>query len=62
MKKPQQKTVSHICVLIPGILAFSILGSGCVMKRTVHKNGYQAEEKYVVKRPIKNFIQNVEIE
>ncbi|MEK6231615.1 MAG: hypothetical protein N2A42_07165 [Luteolibacter sp.] len=62
MKKPQQKTVSCICVLIPGILALSILGSGCLMKRTVHTNGRQVEEKYVVKRPIKNLIKNTEIE
>jgi len=36
---------------------------GCVTKRTVYdQNGVITDEKYIIKRPVKNFIQNVEVE
>ena len=40
----------------------SLLLSGCVTKRTVTQGGRTVEEKYVVKRPIKNAIKKVEFE
>ncbi|MDF1712138.1 MAG: hypothetical protein P1U90_07850 [Akkermansiaceae bacterium] len=46
---------------IAGILAVSLLGSGCVTKRTTTSGGH-VEKKYVVKRPVKNFIKNVEFD
>jgi hypothetical protein len=36
---------------------------GCVTKRTTYdQNGVITDEKYIIKRPIKDFIQNVEVE
>lgn len=45
-----------------GVVVVSLLGSGCVTKRTVSTGGRTVEEKYVVKRPVKRFIKNVEFE
>ena len=42
------------------LLVFSL--SGCVTKRTVTENGRTVDQKIVVKRPIKNAIENVEFE
>ena len=47
------------CLLI-GILTFPL--QGCVVKRTTESGGRVTEEKYIVKRPVKNLIQNTEIE
>lgn len=43
-------------------LATMIL-SGCVMKQSkVDSRGRVTDEKYIIKRPVKNFIENVEVE
>ena len=38
--------------------ALSLLSTGCLMRRTVTKNGSVVESKYVVKRPLKQMIEN----
>lgn len=48
--------------LFPGLLFLTLGSSGCVTKRTVTERGHTVEEKYVVKRPVKKFINNVEFE
>jgi hypothetical protein len=48
--------------LVPGLLVLTLGISGCVTKRTVTERGHTVEEKYVVKRPVKKFINNVEFE
>ena len=47
------------CLLIT-ILTLSF--QGCVVKRTTESGGRVTEEKYIVKRPVKNLIQNTEVE
>lgn len=49
-------------LLAPGLILVALATSGCVTKRTVTKGGQTVEEKYVVKRPVKKFINNVEFE
>ena len=47
------------------LIAFLVSMAGltsCVTKQTTTVNGQFVEEKYVIKRPVKNFIQNVEVE
>ena len=36
--------------------------TSCVTKQTTTVNGQFVEERYVIKRPVKNFIQNVEVQ
>jgi hypothetical protein len=44
-------------------LAVLVLGtSGCVTKRTTTQRGQVVDEKYVVKRPVKNALENLEVE
>ena len=46
-------------ILVLIILAFS----GCIYKQTKYDSkGYVIEEKYVVERPVKDFIENVKFE
>ncbi|MFT5904585.1 MAG: hypothetical protein ACI9E1_000170 [Cryomorphaceae bacterium] len=45
-----------------GLLLATASLTGCVTKRTTTSNGAVTDEKYVVKRPIKKFINNVEFE
>ncbi len=47
--------------LLPSVL-FVLILSGCVTRRTVTKNGRVIEKKNVIKRPVKNFIENTEFE
>jgi hypothetical protein len=49
-------------IIFAGVLVLAVAGSGCITKRTVSQGGRKVEEKYVVKRPVKNFIRNVEFE
>ena len=49
-------------IMFAGVLVVAFAGSGCVTKRTVSHGGRTVEEKYVVKRPVKRFINNVEFE
>ena len=48
-------------ILITFLISFMTL-TGCVTKRVTTSNGAVVEEKYVVKRPIKKFVQTVEFE
>jgi hypothetical protein len=38
--------------------ALTLISTGCLMRRTVTKNGEVIESKYVVKRPLKQVIEN----
>ena len=55
---------SHVMprIIFAGVLVLTVVGSGCVTKRTVSHSGRTVEEKYVVKRPVKRFLNNVEFE
>lgn len=47
--------------LIPKCLLFAAVAalmSGCLMRRTVTSNGETIEDKYVIKRPIKEALDN----
>jgi len=44
------------------LLLSMITLTGCVTKQTTTANGVVIDEKYVVKRPVKKFIQTVEFE
>lgn len=48
-------------LIVTSLLSYLLL-TGCVTKQTTTQNGAFVEEKYVIKRPVKNFIQNVEVE
>ena len=48
--------------IFAGVLVMTVVGSGCITKRTVSHGGRTVEEKYVVKRPVKRFLNNVEFE
>lgn len=54
------KFISIIRYPAIALLIFSL--SGCVTKRTVTQGGQTVESGYVVKRPIKNAIQNTKVE
>ena len=49
-------------LLLAGLAILSLGLAGCLTKRTVTKDGRTVEKKYVVKRPVKNLIQNTEFE
>ena len=52
----RMKTVVSLALL-------AIFLSGCVTKQTkTDSRGIIREEKYIIKRPVKNFIENVEFE
>jgi len=48
-------------LIFASLLSYLIL-TGCITKQTTTSNGAFVEEKYVIKRPVKNFIKNVEVE
>ena len=56
------RKASSALLLLPALVLVALATTGCVTKRTVTKGGQPVEEKYVVKRPVKNFINNVEFE
>lgn len=41
---------------------FALLSSSCITKQTTTSDGAVVDEKYIVKRPLKKFIQTVEFE
>lgn len=49
-------------VLSFGIMVASLSLCACVTKRTVTENGRVIEKKNVIKRPVKNLINNTEFE
>lgn len=51
----------RIAALLFALGALSL--SGCIMKQTTRDSrGVITDEKYIIKRPIKNFVENVEVE
>jgi len=49
-------------LIFASLLSYLIL-TGCLTKQTTTtSSGALIEEKYVIKRPVKKFIQNVEVE
>lgn len=48
-------------LLLVCLVSFTAL-TGCVVKQTTTRDGAFVEEKYVIKRPVKNFVENVEVE
>jgi hypothetical protein len=46
------------------LLSFvSIIFSGCIYKQeTINSRGQVTEEKYIIKRPVKDFVEKVEFE
>ena len=45
------------------VMLVALFMSGCLMKQTTRdSSGIIVEEKYIIKRPIKNVIQNLEVE
>jgi hypothetical protein len=48
-------------LIITFLLSYLTL-TGCITKQTTTSNGAFVEEKYVIKRPVKNLIQNLEVE
>jgi hypothetical protein len=53
-------TVMKAITIIP-LIALSL--SGCVMKETkTDRRGVVTEEKYVIKRPVKEALENMEVE
>ncbi len=49
----------------PAVFLISLVAlclSGCVVKRTTTDEKGRTDEKYIIKRPVKNFIENVEVE
>jgi hypothetical protein len=54
-------TLARLFIMASALIALSL--SGCVMKQTTRDSqGRITDEKYIIKRPVKNFIQNVEVE
>lgn len=48
-------------LIITSLLSYLFL-TGCIMKQTTTSNGAITDQKYIIKRPVKNFIDNVEVE
>ena len=50
-----------IIILVTAVVALSL--SGCLYKKEkINSRGQVTEEKYIIKRPVKDFIENVEFE
>ncbi len=62
----EQKTMNTNKLTKLLLLLISLVGlslSGCLMKQTTRDSkGMITEEKYIIKRPIKNVIKNLEVE
>lgn len=52
---------SKALIFLP-LLWASFLLSSCITRRTVTENGHVIEKKNVIKRPVKNLINNTEFE
>ncbi|NWK55900.1 hypothetical protein HW115_09775 [Verrucomicrobiaceae bacterium N1E253] len=50
------------CLLIVTVTPFCLTTSSCVVKQTTTRDGAVVDEKYIIKRPVKKFIQNAEFE
>ena len=48
--------------VIPCLVLVALLLPSCVMRRTVKQDHKATKKSYVVKRPLKHFINNVEVE
>ena len=48
--------------LLPILIICAVSCSGCLMKRTTTDWKGQTQEKYVIKRPVKKIITNLEVE
>ena len=60
-KTMKTSRLTKLLLLLSALAALSL--SGCVMKQTTRDSrGVIQEEKYIIKRPVKNFIKNVEVE
>lgn len=55
-------TLSLKSLILIAALAPLTLLSSCVIKQTTTREGAVVDEKYIIKRPVKNFIENVEVE
>ena len=45
------------------VMLVALFVSGCLMKQTTRDSrGVITEEKYIIKRPVKNVIKNLEVE
>ena len=44
------------------LAASGFLMAGCVTKRTVKEGGRTVDEEYIIKRPVKNILENTRVE